>query len=36
VTLKEELDRITSEVADTLQWTADRTDSKYVLKSLYD
>ena len=36
VTLKEELDRITSEVGDTLQWTADRTDSKYIFKSLYD
>lgn len=29
VTLKEELDRITSEVGDTLVWTADRTDEKY-------
>ena len=36
VTLKEELDRITSEVGDTIVWTADRTDSKYVFKSLYD
>ncbi len=36
VTLKEEQDRIISEVADTLQWTADRTDSKYVFKSLYE
>ena len=36
VTLKEELDRITSEVGDTLKWTADRTDGKYVFKSLYD
>ena len=36
VTLKEELDRITSEVGDTLMWTADRTDNKYVFKSLYD
>ena len=29
VTLKEELDRITSEFGDTLVWTADRTDDKY-------
>ena len=36
VTLKEEQDRITSEVADTLQWTADRTDGNYVFTSLYD
>ena len=36
VTLKEELDRITSEVVDTLLWTANRTDSKYAFKSLYD
>lgn len=36
VTLKEEQDRITSEVADTLLWTADRTDGKYVFTSLYD
>lgn len=36
VTLKEELDRITSEVGDTLMWTADRTDGLYVFKSLYD
>ena len=31
VTLKEELDRITSEIGDTLVWTADRTDGKYSL-----
>ena len=36
VTLKEELDRITSDVGDTIVWTADRTDSKYAFKSLYD
>ena len=36
VTLKEELDRITSEVGDTIMWKADRTDSKYSFKSLYD
>lgn len=36
VTLKEESDRITSEVADTIVWTADRTDGKFVFKSLYD
>jgi len=30
VTLKEELDRITSEVADTIIWKADRTDDKYA------
>ena len=36
VTLKEEQDRIISEMGDTIQWTADRTDGKYVLKSLYD
>lgn len=30
VTLKEELDRITSEVADTIIWKADRTDGKYA------
>ena len=34
VTLKEELDRITSECGDTIVWTADRTDSKYVFKFL--
>ena len=34
VTVKEEQDRITSEVADTIQWTADRTDGKYVFKFL--
>jgi len=32
VTLKEELDRITSEIGDTLIWTADRADSKYAFK----
>lgn len=30
VTLKEEQDRITSEVADTIIWTADRADDKYA------
>ncbi|MBQ6063939.1 MAG: hypothetical protein IJK87_09985 [Prevotella sp.] len=33
VTLKEELDRITSEVGDTIVWTADRTDGKYAFKT---
>ena len=32
VTLKEELDRITSEFGDTLVWTADRTDDKFSFK----
>lgn len=31
VTLKEELDRISSDVADTIVWTMDRPDSKYTL-----
>ena len=34
VTLKEELDRITSECGDTIVWTADRTDDKYAFKFL--
>ena len=34
VTLKEELDRITNEVADTIVWTAARTDGQYVFKFL--
>ena len=34
VTLKEELDRITSEFGDTIIWTADRTDDKYAFKFL--
>ena len=32
VTLKEELDRITSEFGDTIVWTADRTNNKYAFK----
>ena len=32
VTLKEELDRITSEFGDTLHWTVDRADGKYQFK----
>lgn len=32
VTLKEEMDRLTSEFGDTLIWTADRTDGMYVFK----
>lgn len=32
VTLKEELDRLTSEFGDTLVWTADRTDGLYQFK----
>ena len=31
VTLKEELDRITNDVADTIVWTMDRPDDKYTL-----
>lgn len=34
VTLKEEMDRITSEFGDTIVWTADRTDGKYAFKFL--
>ena len=34
VTLKEELDRITSEFGDTIIWTADRMDDKYQFKFL--
>ena len=36
VTLKEELDRITSEVGDTVVWTADRPDGKYSFYFLND
>lgn len=32
VTLKEELDRITSEFGDTIRWTVDRADNKYQFK----